>query len=673
MTVINHVFISGGNGEFYTTSDAGESWASSDIPTYDQISSVFFSSFNNGYYCHFNYIGKTTDGGDFWTEQQLPILGDFKKIWFLDDSTGWAYGTYKSLFRTNDAGTTWEKLHNSTGVERDFNQVEFTDTDTGFIAGTYGFDTKGLLYRTFDGGETLEEISIPQEITGLNAMDVISSQEIWIGASTSFYHPDGPMVKIYHSVDQGMTWDTISFGPFESSVGIEAIQFLTPMTGKVLTNRALYSTYDGGFTWVRSALPGLMPMFINMHWVDVMNGFITGLNGELLKTTDGGSTFGIISKGSRAGLRSIKFIDDNIGFACGSYITIPVLLKTSNQGQNWTEVTLPDSLRLALNDIENDGNSIYIASYQGLLLKSDDLGESFYQVQPPDCMPLRQICIPESQKIVAVGYHNLYFSDNGGSTWKQKSIVDDEYYIETAKFISPDTAYVSMRSVDYSPSTGYLLYTTNAGETWLTVNYGESDYIEAMDFLDPLHGTISINTVGVSFTSDGGATWTPAQKISNLVPEFVQYIEDSTIMVAKENWFLAKTTHGNTGWDVYLDHQEGYQPVNAYYFDSPGKVWLVGGGGLIMSYDNSTLGIPLLSGHENKEMVLYPNPAYNRISINTNLQVSQICIYNLQGKLMKIISKQGIREIDISELVPGYYTIVAETQEGFYNSSFIRQ
>jgi photosystem II stability/assembly factor-like uncharacterized protein len=673
MTDVNHAFIAGGNGEMYSTMNGGETWVPNVILSGDPISSVFFTSPLNGYYCYYNNIGRSTDGGNTWTEEQIPVLGDLKKLWFLNETYGWACGTYKNLFRTSDGGNTWEKMNNSTGGSRDFNQVEFVDADTGFVAGTYGLDTRGLLYRSFDGGVNLEEITIPQEITGLNAMDVLSSQELWIGASKSFYSPDGPVVKIYHTTDQGANWDTISFGPHGSSTGVEAIQFLTSTDGKVMTSNALYSTSDGGTTWVKSAFPGIAAWMVNMHWADAMNGIITGLTGDLLKTTDGGATFEILSNGSRASLRCITFIDENTGFASGSYYTKSKLLKTVNQGLNWTEVAMPDSLILAFNDIEKDDNSIYIASSQGLLLKSDDLGGSFYQVQPPDCAPLRQICIPEPQHIIAIGYRDIYFSDNGGSTWQHKSIEDTAYYIQTAKFITTDIAYISMRSVDYSPSTGYLLFTDDAGETWQTINYGETDFIEAMDFYDPSHGTICIDTEGVSFTSDGGATWSSAQKINNLVPEFVQYFDNLTVMVAEDTWLLAKTTHGNTDWDIYLDHQEGYWQVNAYYFSSPGIGWLAGNGGLIMNYDNPTLNSNSMPFADQEKLIIFPNPATDMISILSEWDAICVEIIDLQGRLIQRNILKGETTINVGSLSPGYYSLNLISGKGNRSALFLKK
>ncbi|MHC1777862.1 MAG: YCF48-related protein [Lentimicrobium sp.] len=673
MTDINHAFIAGGNGEMYFTLNGGETWVPNAILSGDPISSVFFSTPLIGYYCYYNNIGRSTDGGNTWTEEQIPVLGDLKKVWFLNETHGWACGAYKSLFRTTDAGNTWEKMFNSTGVTRDFNHVEFVDADTGFVAGTYGFDTRGLLYRSFDGGVSLEEISIPEEITGLNAMDVLSSQELWIGASQSFYSPDGPVVKVYHTTDQGLNWDTISFGPHESSTGVEAIQFLTSTDGKIMTSKALYSTSDGGATWVKTAFPGMMAWMFNMHFADPMTGIITGLNGDLLKTSDGGLTFEILSKGSRASLRCITFIDENTGFAAGSYYSKSKLLKTVDKGQNWTEIELPDSLILAFNDIESDGNSIYIASNQGLLLKSDDLGASFSLVQPPDCAPLKQICIPESQHIIAVGYRDIYFSDNDGSTWEQKSIADSAYYIQTAKFITNDIAYISMRSVDYSPSTGYLLYTEDAGDTWQTLNYGETNYIDAMDFYDPLHGTIAINAEGVSYTSDGGATWSSAQKINNLVPEFVQYFEDSTVLIAEETWLLAKATHGDTDWDIFLDHQEGYWQVNAYYFSSPGIGWLAGNGGLIMIYNNPTLNTNSLPFADQGKLIIFPNPATDVISILPEWEAVCAEIIDLQGRLIQRIILEGETTIHVGSLIPGYYTLNLISVKGNRSALFLKK
>ena len=673
MTDVSHNFICGGNGEMYSTSNGGDTWSRVDLTTNEPLASVFFTNQQKGYYCYYNNIGRTLDGGISWTEQEIPVLGDFKKIWFLDENSGWAFGYYKSLFRTTDGGNTWIKLHNSTGVVSDFNQVGFIHADSGFIAGTYGSDTRGLLFSTFDGGVTLEEISIPEEITGIEAMKVISMNEIWIGATESFYSPEGPVVKIYHTLNQGSTWDTIVLGPIQTSLGVKAIEFFPNHKGRVLTTRDLFITSDGGANWEKSSFPQNIYSMTAMHWADEMNGLMTGLMGQTIKTTDGGLSYTEISQGCRASFRGVTFLDESLGFAGGAFFSQPKLVKTTNGGNEWTEVSLPDSLFSQLTDVSHDGDVLYLTFAKSYLLKSIDFGNTFTYIKPPDCQPLTHVKIPEDDLVVAVGYHDLYISENGGDTWETINISDPDFHIHDVDFIDRDKAYVSMKSTDSFPPPGYLLFTGNGGISWENVEYGEQNSIISFDFTDSGHGAISITQKGVSFTSDGGLTWTVPTMVNGYVPDFVGYMNDSMLLVSYGANMLAMTTHENTSWNVILDNNEGLLLANDYYFLSEKKGWLVGGAGMIMHYNNPLLDVPESDIPENNYITFYPNPVDDNLMIKQDLKVKSIIITDMQGRVLHQAKELNNHCIDVSFLTTGTYITSIQTIDDFYIFTFIKK
>jgi len=72
------------------------------------------------------------------------------------------------------------------------------------------------------------------------------------------------------------------------------------------------------------------------------------------------------------------------------------------------------------------------------------------------------------------------------------------------------------------------------------------------------------------------------------------------------------------------------------------------------------------------EILIYPNPASNKLFIQSNKQLKQIDIYNIQGQLVK--SERGnSQEISISDLTNGMYIINLTTDSEKIIQKFIKQ
>lgn len=84
------------------------------------------------------------------------------------------------------------------------------------------------------------------------------------------------------------------------------------------------------------------------------------------------------------------------------------------------------------------------------------------------------------------------------------------------------------------------------------------------------------------------------------------------------------------------------------------STWLKGSG----VFSNDEAGCPTLSVATANELSfdVYPNPAKNRIYVASNLQESQIQVYDITGKLvLKTQMQFGENAIDISAMAPGVY------------------
>jgi photosystem II stability/assembly factor-like uncharacterized protein len=134
------------------------------------------------------HIYKTTDGGEFWTEQIFPGAGEFKDVFLINESLGTmvGYDWYNSvgiILRTVDGGTNWNSQISNTA--NDLKGVYFTDAFTGWIVGN-----NGTILHTTNGG-----VSFVEE----KQMDEIPTEFLLL---QNYPNPFNPCTKIKYSVPQ---------------------------------------------------------------------------------------------------------------------------------------------------------------------------------------------------------------------------------------------------------------------------------------------------------------------------------------------------------------------------------------------------------------------------------------------------------------------------------------
>ena len=113
------------------------------------FSDVFFVDAQHGWIVGSQAtILHTTDGGQTWNQQPLPLDVELKKVRFIDPQVGWAVGDNGTVLKTTDGGQTWMKKNTGTGVA--LLAVSFADDKHGWASGD-----GGLIIGTKNGGNNL--------------------------------------------------------------------------------------------------------------------------------------------------------------------------------------------------------------------------------------------------------------------------------------------------------------------------------------------------------------------------------------------------------------------------------------------------------------------------------------------------------------------------------------
>lgn len=204
----------------------------------------------------------------------------------------------------------------------------------------------------------------------------------------------------------------------------------------------------------------------------------------------------------------------------------------------------------------------FLTCYDGSILKSNDGGKSWRQVETKNILPLYGISFLSENVGFAVGgqsycggtgckvpgYLMLKTSD-GGETWYSIPLPYKQADLRTIKFYSP--------TFGITIGTGARLFTRDEGKTWTTFTSDEMKVCNHLYLLSENVAYISGSKGQLFKTSNGGATW---KNLSYNYPYYMQslmFINEQVGFISFYNSLL-KTTDGGITWS-----KMDYSPISA--------------------------------------------------------------------------------------------------------------
>ena len=355
-------FVVGNNDAIVKTTDGGNIWSL--VPmifgTSTNYRAVYFPTTSSGLIGfvvgHRNRIAKTTDGGTSWT----PVYdgGGTNQLWAVDfdyfNLTGIACGASSTVLRTTDGGDTWTPVTGfPSGIT--FYSVRFGASNAAYLSGS-----SGNLYKSTDGGSTWNELGYRFTTNSMNDVSFADTLNGYVvGTNFVARTSDGgytwtEQVSPYsgdinevvapspeHAIagcDGGNNWNLIATGITGTNSDILAIDFIDDNFGIVAAyNGTVAKSTDGGSSWsIISTITGYNPW--DMDMVDQLYGWVSGTGERISRTTDGGVTWQQQLAVGGLGTYGISFIDRDRGIAGG---TGGNTYYTTNGGVNWTPATIP--------------------------------------------------------------------------------------------------------------------------------------------------------------------------------------------------------------------------------------------------------------------------------------------------------------------------------------------
>lgn len=366
--------------------------------------------------------------------------------------------------------------------------------------------------------------------------------------------------KILLSVDHGNIF-TLAFNNPASD--IQKINFLPgadPRAIAIGTNGKIYRSLDGGANWLDVTNPSGGASLLGVSFCDANTGMIVGAFNQILKTTNGGSTWFEILGGPGLPLNEIFMKSASEAFAVGANGKI---YRTSNGGNNWL-VVYTDPYGGSIYDIEffpEEPNNGYAWGESGQIVTTDG-GLTWYN---PDINDLREInrvfffdvfgetgvCVGNAGRIST--------TSNNGTNWLSASS-GTTLDLNSCYFINSSTGW-AVGGKD-SPQQRIILNTVNGGLTWTTQHTANSGMLHDVEFVNASTGVAVGNFGAILRTTNGGNNWVSISGVTWTMYD-VMFLDDNTTGIAVgEGGRIFRTTNTGLNWTQvnvggFLDTQFG--------------------------------------------------------------------------------------------------------------------
>jgi len=503
-----------------------------------------------------------------WTwRDPLPQGNALSVIRILNDQSVWAGGEVGTLMHSEDGGVNWD-IRNLVEHTKfiNFNGLDFPGDSTAYAVDEYGY-----VYKSTDAGATWD--SIYYEI------------DEYISASCFSDPMNGHMVcsngKILRTTDGGAIWSAQYVSP---QIWLKSVSFPSEQTGYAGGDSCIFKTTDAGATW-NIILHDSAKYIKGLVFYTSSNGFAIGNKGLVMKTTDGGAHWSSQSLGDTIFFTSLgQFSADSLlltGYFEGSWMSYPIKFRSTNGGDTWTQL-IPTGNEFIYSDVAcQSGGTAYATGGFGTLARTEDYGTTWVTLSHVITPPLtwepsiNGIDFPSEQTGYALtgglesGVGTILKTIDGGDTWFKLDTSFNAFNMNAIDFITNDIGYIC----------GTNLYSTfDGGASWTCRITGSWDYCYHSVSFNSLQTGVVVGEKGHFMRStDLGQSWIQVAGIPNINYMAVLFADENTVFAAGPSTLLKSTDAGATWTTISTAYS-----LQALWFTSPNTGFGVGRDGLII-------------------------------------------------------------------------------------------
>lgn len=242
------------------------------------------------------------------------------------------------------------------------------------------FTFSGLISQTY----WIEQISpVQKELT----------KSIFVDAEYGWVIGDSGTV--IRTTNSGAAWTVQQTGIFSSE--LRDITFISRNSGWIIANDSTYKTFilhttNSGVYWIKSYYPDTTVILSTIFFTDQFTGFVSGYNGEIYRTTNGGANWKTTYIDTTSCLylfpkHDILFINSQTGFVCGGVLDLQgVFIKTTDAGSNWFSMCISAEPMNEIADLGGGRVAVMGGDYDlgSIFAVSSNYGSN-WQYEPTGC------------------------------------------------------------------------------------------------------------------------------------------------------------------------------------------------------------------------------------------------------------------------------------------------
>ncbi|MEL7020067.1 MAG: T9SS type A sorting domain-containing protein [Bacteroidota bacterium] len=674
-------------------------------------------------------ILKTTDGGATWNmslDWSLSELTGIQDLKIDPSNSDIVYAaTTKGLYRTTDAGASWENIHDNpmaTDVE-----IHPSDSQTIFVANGGYLSPSGAqgVYVSRDGGENFSRISesegLPVDYEGKTRLSIHPTQpDIMYASVADVFQSRG----LYRSEDGGRTWSNrnttdvaryqgwyahdVAVSPTDPNlvihVGIDVhrsedggdeLEQVSEWSAWFLT-RTIAGEPEGPNFYVHADIHAV---YFSPHQEQTV---YVATDGGIFCSQDNGKTWA----GRNGGYQTQQFYANFANSTTNPDLAIGGMQDNATAiylgDGNWKRVVGGDGMSAAIDP--RDDSRMY-ASYQNLnVIPSFDGGERFsfsnrwrisHQINNEQVAfngPYE--LAPSNPDVVYAGAQRLHRSDDAGETWAPTApgFIDRGNPIITLE-VAPQNEQLVYIATSPQTSGFASVYQTKNGGRNLSRMDGLPDRV-AMDFaIDPTDENV-VYVVYSGFdvrhlykTVDGGATWLPHSDGLPDVPTNAVCIDpfDSNIVYVGNDIGVYVSEDSGATWSPFMNQLPDAVMVMDLSISLPNRQLRVATHGhgvyqtrLLSSLLNNTTAPPSIV----VDWKLYPNPTADELVIDYHIQrptIVDMQIFDAAGQQVQQVvsgqSQHGVQQkrVSVTHWTSGIYYVQLQTEQELIRKTFIVQ